>query len=68
MDYVLTRKLLSETLEVYPIKVYGAIETGQHTFSHMENGQLQVGTYKFIQIWQNKDGVWRVTREITNCA
>jgi hypothetical protein len=65
MDYVLTRKLISETLEVYPIKDYGAIETGQHTFSHMENGQLQVGTYRFMQIWQKKDSVWRVTREIT---
>jgi hypothetical protein len=65
MDYVLTRKLLSETLEVYPIKDYGAIETGQHIFSHIENGQLQVGTYKFMQIWQKKDGVWHVTREIT---
>jgi hypothetical protein len=54
-----------KTMEVYPIKDYGAIETGQHTFSHMENGQLQAFTYKFMQIWQKKDGVWRVTREIT---
>ncbi|MDB4923546.1 nuclear transport factor 2 family protein [Mucilaginibacter sp.] len=65
MDYVLTRKLIPGTMEVYPIKDYGAIETGQHTFSHMENGQLQTGTYKFMQIWQKKDGVWRVIREIT---
>lgn len=65
MNYVLTRKLIPGTMEVYPIKDYGAIETGQHTFSHMENGQLQAFTYKFMQIWQKKDGVWRVTREIT---
>jgi hypothetical protein len=65
MNYVLTRKLIPGTMEVYPIKDYGAIETGQHTFSHVENGQLQSFTYKFMQIWQKKDGVWRVTREIT---
>ena len=65
MSYVLTRKLVPGSMEVYPIKDYGAIETGQHTFSHVENGQLQVNTYKFMQIWQKKDAVWRVTREIT---
>jgi ketosteroid isomerase-like protein len=65
MNYTLTRKLIPGTMEVYPIKDYGAIETGKHTFSHTENGQLQTFTYKFMQIWQKKDGVWRVTREIT---
>jgi ketosteroid isomerase-like protein len=65
MSYVLNRKLVPGTMEVYPIKDFGAIETGQHTFSHMENGQLQASTYKFMQIWQKKDGIWRVTREVT---
>ncbi|WP_295652980.1 nuclear transport factor 2 family protein [uncultured Mucilaginibacter sp.] len=65
MGYVLTRKLIAGTMEVYPIKDYGAIETGQHTFSHIENGKLQTGTFKFMQIWQKKNGVWRVTREVT---
>lgn len=65
MDYVLNRKLIAGTMEVYPIKDYGAIQTGQHTFSHTENGQLQSATFKFMQIWQKKDGVWRVTREVT---
>ncbi|CAN5331152.1 hypothetical protein BH09BAC6_BH09BAC6_14780 [soil metagenome] len=65
MNYALTRKLVAGTMEVYPIKDFGAIETGQHTFSHVENGKLQAATYKFMQLWQKKDGVWRVTREIT---
>ena len=65
MSYTLNRKLVPGTMEVYPIKDFGAIETGQHVFSHMENGKLQAFTYKFMQIWQKKDGVWRVTREIT---
>ena len=65
MSYVLKRKLITGSMEVYPIKDYGAIETGQHTFSHIENGKLQLFTFKFMQIWQKKDGVWKVTREIT---
>src|SRR5579862_128731 len=48
MSYVLTRKLVPGTMEVYPIKDYGAIETGHHTFSHIENGQLETGTFKFM--------------------
>jgi len=65
MNYVLNRKLIAGSMEVYPIKDYGAIETGKHIFSHVENGKLQSFTYKFMQIWQKKDGIWRVTREIT---
>jgi hypothetical protein len=65
MDYVLTRKLVPGSMEVYPIKGYGAIQTGEHIFSHIENGKYQEGTYKFMQIWQKKEGIWRVTREVT---
>ncbi len=64
-DYALTRKLVPGSMEVYPIKGYGAIETGSHTFSHIENGKLEVGTFKFTQVWQRKAGTWRVTRELT---
>lgn len=64
-DYVLTRKLVPGSMEVYPLKDFGAIQTGQHIFSHIENGKPQMATYKFMRIWQKKDGIWRVTREIT---
>src|SRR5687768_3394106 len=37
-EFKLTRTLVKESLEVHPIKNYGAIETGRHTFRHMENG------------------------------
>ena len=51
---MLIRQLVPGSLEVYPIKDYGAIETGRHTFTHTENGKPQVGTFKFMQIWQKK--------------
>jgi hypothetical protein len=64
-EYILTRKPVPGSMEVYPIKDYGAIQTGQHIFSHLENGKEETATYKFMQIWQKKEGKWRVTREIT---
>jgi hypothetical protein len=64
-DYVLTRTLVKESLEVYPIKDYGAIETGSHTFCHAENGKSECGTFKFVHIWEHKNGQWKITKIIT---
>ncbi|MBM3435646.1 MAG: nuclear transport factor 2 family protein [Bacteroidetes bacterium] len=64
-NYKLTRKLLKETLEVYPVKDYGAIEIGQHTFCHVENGKSDCGTFKFIHLWENQNGDWKISRIIT---
>jgi Domain of unknown function (DUF4440) len=65
MDYVLTRKPILESIEVYPIKNFGAIETGQHTFCHTENGKLECATFKFVHIWENKEGKWKIIKIIT---
>ena len=65
MDYVLTRKPIIESIEVYPVKNFGAIETGQHTFCHLENGKLECATFKFVHIWENKNGQWKVAKIIT---
>lgn len=43
----------------------GKWDLDEPTFPQTENGQLQSFTYKFMQIWQKKDSVWRVTREMT---
>ncbi|RFS16616.1 nuclear transport factor 2 family protein [Emticicia sp. C21] len=58
----LNRKLVEGSMEVYPVKDYGAIEVGEHTFCHKENGRDDCGTFKFLHIWQKKDGVWKITR------
>jgi ketosteroid isomerase-like protein len=65
MDYVLTRKPILESIEVYPVRNFGAIETGQHTFCHTENGKLECATFKFVHIWENKNGQWKVAKIIT---
>jgi len=64
-DYDLKRNLLKETLEVHPIEGYGAIEIGQHQFKHIENGKLEVGTFKFLMIWKNDQGSWKIARVIS---
>lgn len=61
----LTRKLVKGTLEVHPIKDYGAIEIGVHEFRHMENGIEEIGTFKFLMIWKKKDHQWKIARVIS---
>jgi hypothetical protein len=58
------RELLRDTLEVYPLKGYGAVEIGVHRFHHPGDPK-NVGDAKFIMLWQNKGGVWKVTRVIS---
>lgn len=58
-----TRELVPGTLEVYPIHGYGAVEIGLHTFHHPHD--TDVGEAKFVQLWQYKDGAWKVTRVIS---
>lgn len=65
MDYVLTRKPILESIEIYPIKDYGAIETGMHRFCHTENGKLECAIFKFLHIWENKNGRWKIAKIIT---
>ncbi len=64
-EYKLTRTLVKGSLEVHLIKDYGAIEIGTHQFSHIENGKEEIGTFKFLMIWQKKDGQWRISRVIS---
>ncbi len=64
-EYDLKRTLIKESLEVHPIEGYGAIEIGKHQFSHIENGKLEVGTFKFLMIWKNENGNWKISRVIS---
>lgn len=58
----LRRELVKGSLEVYPIPGYGALEIGSHTFCHLENGKPDCGTFKFVHIWQKKNGEWKISR------
>ncbi|HEU5339834.1 MAG TPA: nuclear transport factor 2 family protein [Edaphobacter sp.] len=58
------RELVQGTMEVYPLHGYGAVEIGVHRFTHPGLDD-ELGEAKFITLWQNKDGVWKVTRAIS---
>jgi ketosteroid isomerase-like protein len=61
-----SRELVPGSLEVYPIANYGAVEIGVHRFHHPgQETAGSVGEAKFIHLWQNKDGAWKVTRVIS---
>lgn len=59
------RELVKGSLEVYPIKDFGAIEVGIHKFTHTENGKEVVGLLKFLHVWQYKNNEWKITRVIS---
>jgi hypothetical protein len=58
------RELIAGTLHVYPIKDYGAVEEGEHRFCQLANNQCE-GVAKFLMIWHNDNGKWRMTRVIS---
>lgn len=58
----LRRDLVEGSLEIYPIKDYGALEVGAHRFCHVENGREDCGTFRFLQVWKKEAAGWKVTR------
>lgn len=61
------RELVKGSLEVYPLKNFGAVEIGVHRFYHTNKGQSEKlsGTYKFIHVWKNVNGEWKISRIIS---
>ena len=62
------RDLIPGTLEVHPMDGYGALQIGAHRFCDVKMplcDGTSGGVGKFIHLWQNKDGVWKITRVIS---
>lgn len=66
-ERLLRRELVKESLEVYPINNYGAVETGTHKFYATEKGKAEElsSEAKFVQIWRNSNGTWKATRIVS---
>jgi ketosteroid isomerase-like protein len=61
-----TRELAPGTLQVFPMKGFGAVEMGVHYFHHPGHDDTEaVGVGKFIHLWRYKDGAWKITRVIS---
>ncbi len=61
----LKRELVEGSLEVYPIKDYGAIQIGRHRFCHLENDANVCGTFEFLHIWRQTDAGWKIARVVS---
>ena len=59
------RELVPGSLEVYELKGYGAVQIGVHRFFSPIDAKEPTGEAKFIHIWRNLDGVWKITRVIS---
>ncbi len=61
-----TRELIAGSIEVYPIKGYGAVEIGLHRF---HNNQEPPGTKfrvgRFMIIWQQENNQWKIKRVVS---
>ena len=59
------RDLVKGSLEVYPVKDYGAMEIGEHRFCHKENGKDDCGTFKFAMVWRKSGDSWKISRVLS---
>lgn len=62
-DNGVRRTLVPNSLEVYPIDGYGAIQIGRHLFTR--EGEKGSEVAKFVHLWQKKDGAWRLARVLS---
>ena len=63
------RELVPGTLEVYPLKTYGAVEIGDHVFCPAASGSVcdpkTSGMARFTMLWQQTETSWKLTRVIS---
>jgi hypothetical protein len=59
-----TRKLIPDSIAVYPIKDFGAIELGSHRFCQVETGKCE-GVADFVMIWHQASKGWEITRVLS---
>lgn len=61
------RELIPESLKVYPLENFGAIQVGEHYYYQSRNGQPEklVEVAKFTHIWQKSDNSWKIRRVLS---
>ncbi len=57
------RILVEDSLRVYPMAGYGAIQTGEHWF--VEKGASTSTLAKFVTLWKRVDGEWKMARVLS---
>ena len=60
-----TRELVPGSIEVSPLPGYGAVEVGMHMFYNKQEKDAKPRPSRFIIIWKNDNGNWKITRVIS---
>lgn len=60
-----TRTLIENSIEVYPIKDYGAIEIGYHKFYNNQEPDAKSKPSKFIMVWKKEGEKWKISKVIS---
>jgi len=60
-----TRELIKGSIEVYPIKDYGAVEMGWHQFHNNQEKNDKPHPSKFTILWKHTSSGWKITRVIS---
>jgi hypothetical protein len=63
-SYRSRRELVEDSLEVYPIPGYGAMEAGTHRFYERrgDGPESLAGIAEFAHVWQQVNGQWKLSR------
>ncbi len=58
------REALADSVAVYPINNYGAVETGEHVFYERrgDGPEARVGRARFTQMWKQEGPDWKLAR------
>lgn len=67
VDFLSARRLVPESLKVYPIQDDGAIEIGAHTFYAVKAGEPDrlTETGQFTHFWKQENGQWKLSRVLS---
>ncbi|PZF74881.1 nuclear transport factor 2 family protein [Taibaiella soli] len=60
-----TRELVAGSIEVYPIKDYGAVEVGLHKFHNNQEPDAPSKPGRFMIMWKHENSVWLITRVVS---
>ena len=63
-NWHLRREAVTGTVQAFPLHNYGGLISGEHIFYVKEAGKPEYldGYGKFTQLWQFKDGQWKMSR------
>ena len=66
-DFLSKRVLVKESLKVYPLNKYGAVEVGVHRFYAVVKGEPDrlTETAQFAMVWKDDGGTWKLARVIS---